>query len=299
MGNFVVSCCSTVDLTREYVAERDIRFTCLSYEMDGNTYKDDMGLSMKVEDLYGAMENGSVSKTSQLNVDEYKDYFRSILAEGKDILHLTLSSGLSSTYNSARIAAQELAEEYPERKVIVIDSLAASSGHGLLVDKAADLRDEGMSLQEAADWIENNKQRLHHWFFSTTLKYYIRGGRVSKTAGYIGEMLGICPLLHVDSEGHLIPMEKIRPKKKVILRTVEKMLQYADDGENYDGKCFISHSASMEDAKALQEMICARFPRLKEPPRIFNIGAVIGSHSGPGTVALFFWGQPRNELEKK
>ena len=239
------------------------------------------------------MELGSITRTSQINVDEYASYFESFLKKGLDVLHVTLSSGLSGSINSANIAADMLSEKYPYRTLVVIDSLGASSGYGMLMDRAADLRDSGMDIQDLAQWIEHNRLNVQHWFFSTTLKYYVRGGRVSRTSGFLGETLGICPLLHVDAEGKLVPMEKVRSKSKVRKAIVLKMLELAEGGTEYSGKCYISHSNCFEDAALVAEEIEATFPRLVGHVEINNIGTVIGSHSGPGTVALFFWGKTR------
>ncbi|MBQ1985408.1 MAG: DegV family protein, partial [Clostridia bacterium] len=232
---------------------------------------------------------------SQVSAGEYISYFEKFLSVGKDVLHITLSSGISGSYMSACAAAQTLSEKYPERKIRVIDSLAASSGLGLLLDKIADLRDSGMSFDEIGDWMEAHKLEMHHWFFSSDLTFFVKGGRVSKTAGAIGGMLGICPLLNVDHKGHLIPREKIRPKKKVIRRIVDVMKEHAVGGTEYSGKCYISHSACYEDAKAVADLVKAEFPNLNGDVIINSIGTTIGSHTGPGTVALFYWGDARND----
>ena len=210
-----------------------------------------------------------------------------------DVLHVTLSGGLSGSINSANIAAGLLSEKYPDRKLIIIDSFGGSSGYDLLMDKAAELRDGGMGILELAQWIEHHKLNVQHWFFSTTLKYYVRGGRVSRTSGFLGETLGICPLLHVDAEGKLVPVEKVRSKNKVRKAIVKKMIEFAEDGTEYASKCYISHSNCLEDAAMVAEEIEATFPHLVRHVEINNIGTVIGSHSGPGTVALFFWGKTR------
>ena len=239
------------------------------------------------------MTDGADTKTSQINVEEYCEYFEHFLQEGKDILHLTLSSGISGSVNSARIAQGMLREKYPERNIFIVDSLAASSGYGLLMDKLADLRDEGKSIDEVREWAEENKKKLQHWFFSTDLTFYVKGGRVSKTAGFIGNVMNICPLLNVNFEGKLIPRQKVRTKKKVIAEIVDRMEQNAENGLDYDGKCYISNSACEEDAKAVAELVEARFPKLNGKVEINSIGTTIGSHTGPGTVALFFWGKER------
>ena len=241
------------------------------------------------------MQEGASTRTSQINVEEFREYFEPFLKAGKDILHVTLSSGISGVFNSAKLAADELMEQYPDRKIYVVDSLGASSGYGLIMDKMADLRDEGKTLEEAHQWLEENKLKLHHWFFSTDLTFYIRGGRISKTAGTVGMVLNICPLLNMDNEGRLIPRQKIRTKKKVIQEITEKMKEHAQNGTDYSGKCYISQSACYEDAKKVADLVEEAFPKLSGKVVINNIGTTIGSHTGPGTVALFFWGDARKD----
>ena len=213
--------------------------------------------------------------------------------EGKDILHFTLSGGISGSVNSANIAKTQMEEKYPERKIIVIDSLAASSGFGMLVDAALDKQEEGLSLEENAAWAEENKNKLHHWFFSTDLTSFIRGGRISKVSGFVGQALNICPLMNVNAEGKLIPRNKYRGKKQVIREMVKRMEEHAQGGLSYNGKCFMSCSACEEDARKVADMIEEKFPNLNGKVRINSIGTVIGAHTGPGTVALFFWGDER------
>ena len=191
------------------------------------------------------------------------------------------------------IAKEDLQEKYPDRKIYVIDSLAASAGQGLFADKLADLRDEGYSAEQVAAWAMAHRLELHHWFFTTDLTFFIKGGRVSKTSGFVGNLLGICPLLNVDCEGKLAPREKIRGKKKVIKRTLEVMLEHVQDGKDYSGKCFISQAGCFDDARALADKIEEALPKLNGGVQIYEIGATIGCHTGPGTVALFFWGDER------
>ena len=293
MADYVLSCCSTADLSKEYFTARDIKYVCFHFELGGTEYLDDLGVSVPPAELYRRMVAGEGTKTSQVSVREYEDLFEESLSHGKDVIHLTLSSGISGSYNSACIARDEMQEKYPDRKIYVIYSVAASSGYGLLVDAAADRRDEGMSIDDLYTWIEENKLRVHHWFFSTDLTFYIRGGRVSKTAGFIGTIMNICPLLNVSNEGKLIPREKIRTKKKVIRRIVDLMRENADNGTDYSGKCFISQSECVDDARAVADLIEAEFPKLDGKVQIYPIGATIGSHTGPGTVALFFFGKKR------
>ncbi|MGN0298556.1 MAG: DegV family protein [Lachnospiraceae bacterium] len=294
MSDYCISCCSTVDLNPERMRDRDLRYVCFKFTLDGVEYPDDMGITLSSEELFHRMANGSDTKTSQVSTIEYINHFESMLQEGKDILHVTLSTGLTGTYNSACIARDELAAKYPERKIYIVDSLGASSGYGLIMETLADLRDAGKTIDELYEWVETNKLRMHHWFFSTDLSFYIRGGRISKTAGLIGTVLNICPLLNMDQEGHLAPREKIRGKRNVIKRIVSKMVLHAENGTSYAGKCFICHSLCLEDAQSVAAMVEEQFPHLQGKVEIFPIGTTIGSHTGPGTVALFFWGDKRN-----
>lgn len=295
MDNYIISCCSTADLTKKHFAKRSINYICFHYELDGEFYSDDLGESMSFKDFYKAMENGAMTRTSQVNEREFIEYFEPFLKDGKDILHICLSSGISGVINSANIAKRELEQKYPDRKILISDSLGASSGYGLLMDKMADLRDEGKTIDEAYEWLEQHKLEVQSWFFSTDLTFYIRGGRVSPTAGFIGGLLGICPLLNINFEGKLIPRLKIRGKRKVIKTIVEKMEENAADGLNYTDKCYISNSACYEDARAVADLIEEKFPKLKGSVEINDVGTTIGSHTGPGTVALFFWGAKRVE----
>ena len=293
MHNYVLSCCSTADLAKEHFESRNISYICFHYFLDGKEYPDDLGQTMPFDQFYQAMVDGADTKTSQVSAGEYIEYFSKFLDEGKDILHLTLSSGISGSYMSACAAQKTLAEKYPDRKIRIVDSLSAASGYGLLIDAMADLRDEGKSLDEVADWAEANRLNLQIWFFSSDLTFFVKGGRVSKTAGAIGGLLGICPLLNMDNAGKLIPREKLRPKKRAINRIVDVMKEHARDGLNYNGKAFLCHSACEEDARAVADQIEAAFPNLDGKVLINSIGTVIGSHTGPGTVALFYWGDER------
>ncbi len=294
MNPYVISCCSTADLSEEHFRSRNISYICFHFELDGVEYPDDLGKSIPFDEFYRRMANGASTKTSQINVEEFTEYFEPFLKEGKDILHVSLSSGISGVFNSASLARNLLMQKYPERTILIVDSLGASSGYGLFMDRLADLRDEGYSIQELYEWAMKNRLRLNHWFFSTDLTFYIRGGRVSKTSGFIGTILNICPLLNMNRLGQLIPREKIRTKKKVIQAIVTRMKECADNGTDYSGKCYISHSACYEDARAVADLVEAAFPKLNGKVEIYSVGTTIGSHTGPGTVALFFWGKERN-----
>lgn len=293
MGNFVLTCCSTVDMKKEFFERRQIPYVCFHYTMDGVTYPDDLGQSMPFPEFYDRIAKGATPVTSQVNVDEYCNFFEPILKEGKDILHLTLSSGISGTYNSACVAREEMSGKYPERRIVIVDSLGASAGYGLLTDGVADLRDNGVSLEEAVEWTENNKLSVHHWFFSSDLTSFQRGGRISATSAILGTVLNICPLMNIDDKGHLVPRQKIRTKKKAIKEIVNTMEAHAQGGRDYSKKCFLSYSACENDAMEVAALVEERFPSLSGKVVLNSVGAVIGSHTGPGTVALFFWGDKR------
>ena len=293
VSDYVLSCESTADLSFEKMNELDVKYICFHFYLDDKEYPDDLGQTIPFDKFYKAMTDGADTKTAQISTGEYEEYFREFLHEGKDILHLALSSGISGTVESARLAADALKDEYPERTIYIVDSMAASSGYGLLMQTLSEKRAEGMSIDEAHEWILANRLELRHWFFSSDLTFYIKGGRVKPAAGFVGNLLGICPLLDVDLKGRLIPREKVRSKKKVIKRIVEQMEATARDGHDYDGRVFISESACYEDARAVANLVEERFPKMKGKVEIFSIGTTIGSHTGPGTVALFFWGTER------
>lgn len=293
MGNFVLCCDSTADLSKEHFESRDIHYVCFHFFLDGKEYFDDLGQSVPFDQFYQAMADGAETSTSQVNVDEYINFWKPMLEEGKDILHLCLSSGISGTINSAMNAANILEEDYPDQKIYVVDSLGASSGYGLIMETLADKRDEGMDLEELHSWVEEHKLNMHHWFFSTDLTFFVKGGRISKASGWFGGMLNICPLMNMDNEGHLVPRFKIPGKKKVVREIVKKMGEFADDGYEYSGKCFISNAGCFDDARAVADLIEEQFPNLNGSVVINSVGTTIGSHTGPGTVALFFWGSKR------
>lgn len=299
MNNYVITCCSTSDMPASFYSERHIPFVSFHYTINGKLYPDDLGKTMPFKEFYDIMRSGVQPTTSQVNVDEYMEFFEPFLKDGQDVLHVCLSSGISGAYNAACMAREQLAAKYPDRKLKIMDSLGASSGYGMLMDMLADVRDGGASFEEAYAWVEENKLTIHHWFYSSDLTFYIKGGRISKTAGMLGTLLGICPLLNMDAAGHLIPREKIRSKKKVIREIVEKMKQNAAGGRDYSGKCFISNSDCTEDALAVATLVEEAFPRLKGKVLINSVGTVIGSHTGPGTVALFFVGDKRSDIVKQ
>jgi DegV family protein with EDD domain len=295
LTNFKLTCSSTADMPESFFIERGIPYICYHFEMDGKVYPDDLGKSISFEEFYDRIDAGSMPVTSMINVDEFKEFFEPFLSDGMDVLHIEMSSGISGTYNCARMAREELLARYPERKFYLVDSLAASVGFGMLVDAAWDMKHAGSSAEEIYNWLEENKLKLHHWFFSTDLKHYKRGGRISAASAAFGTLLNICPVMNVDHEGRLIPRAKVRGKKNAIREIVSKMRENAIGGAEYSGKCFVCHSARPEDARLLASLVEAEFKRLNGRVTINSIGTVIGSHSGPGTVALFFWGNKRTD----
>lgn len=293
MKNFVLSCCSTVDLSEEHLKKLDVNYVCFHFSLNGKQYDDDLGKTMSYEEFYNALKSGAETKTSQVNVSEFINYFTPFLERGLDILHISLSSGISGAYNSAVIAKEELSAKYPERKIYIVDSLCASSGYGLLMDKVASLRDEGKTIEEIYNWANENKLKLNHWFFSTDLSYFVKGGRISKTAGLIGSILKICPLLNMNSQGKLTPIAKPRSKEKAMEELLKRMEDNAIGGLEYNEKCYICHSDCLDDAKKVASLIENKFKKLNGKVLINSIGTTIGSHSGPGTIAIFFWGKDR------
>ena len=293
MPGYVLSCCSTADVTRDWLEARDIKYLYFNYYLDGEVCKDDFGATNPPAQLYAKMLAGADAKTSQISAGDYMSHFEQFLAAGQDVVHVTLSSGISGTYNSACAARDQLAEKYPDRHVYVVDSLAASSGYGLLMDKLAELRDSGMGAAELAAWAEEHKSEVQHWFFSSDLTFFVRGGRISKAAGLVGGVLKICPVMNVNFEGKLLPREKMRTKKKAIVRLVDDMMDHVENGSAYTGRCTISHSDCLEDAEEVARLVGEKIPALKGKVEICDIGTVIGAHTGPGTVALFFMGDTR------
>ncbi len=290
MSNFILSACSTADLTKEQFEQNDIKYIYFHYSLDGVSYPDDLGQTMSFSDFYKKMEEGADTATSQINPEEFIEFFTPYLEAGQDVLHCTLSSGISGVYNSAIIARNELQEQFPDRKIIVVDSLCASTGYGMLMIEVAKKKAEGMDIDELAAWIEDNKMKIEHWLYVSDLKYLVKGGRVSKASGFVGNMLNICPIISVDENGKLAPREKIRGKKKAAKRLIEKMAELAEGGTDYAGPCWISSSDRQEEAESLKEMVLNTFANIDKDISINSIGTVIGSHTGPGTVVFFFWG---------
>lgn len=283
---------STADLPMDYLKEHGIGCMPISYILDGVTYGGDKELDWK--EFYSMMRTeGKMPTTSQINPAEAKEYFEEYIKTDKEILHLAFSSGLSGTCANLRIAAQEIMEEHPDVKIIVLDSLCASMGEGLFVHKAVKLRDQGKSMEETARWLEEHVRNLVHVFTVDDLFHLYRGGRVSRTAAVIGTLVSIKPKLHVDDEGHLIVIGKVRGRKKSLNALVDYMEEKmgAWERENKEDMVFISHGDALEDAEYVRDLIKERFGFRNF--LISHIGPTIGAHSGPGTIALFFMGESR------
>ena len=294
---FTLSCCSTVDLPYSYLKERNIPVLFYTYVVDGQEYVDDMGRDPEaLPRFYHFLEEGKLPQTSQINVGTYLEFFENLLQKG-DLLHIAFTSGQSGSVHNAMLAAKELQEKYPERKIIVIDSLCSSSGYGMLVDTAADMRDEGKSIDEVAQWVMDNRNTLHHQFFSSNMTQFRRTGRVSGAAAMVATIMNICPIMRLDASGAIKAYGKVRGKKKAVETTVDTMAEHAQGGVGYDQRCYVCHSQCPEDAQMLIDALEERFPNVKGKIRLCDIGTIIGSHSGPGTVAVFFYGDERPVME--
>lgn len=289
MREYVITTDNNSDLPDAYYNNHGVGCTYLSYSMEGVNYT--YGNFLPVHEFYEAMRKGALPTTAQVNPEAARMLMEPYLKEGKDILHIAFSSGLSGTYNSARIAAEELMEEYPERSIQVVDSLSASLGQGLLVYLAQQRKEEGEDMESLVRWIEENRLHIVHLFTVDDLFHLHRGGRVSKTTAVIGSMLNIKPVLHVDNEGKLISIGKSRGRKKALQELINLMDQKIGSYKNSCNTVFISHGDCEEDAKYVEKKVREKYNI--QTVIINNVGATIGAHSGPGTLALFFVGDER------
>lgn len=288
MSEYIIYTDSASDLSPDMYAEWGVPYTKLTFRFDGSETEYEDG-DIKPKDFYDKMRDGAVAKTAAVNVDTFVKEFEKYLTEGKDILYFGLSSGLSTTFNSARLAAEQLYEKYPDRKIITIDSRTASTGSGLLLYLAVQKKKEGATIDELADYVTKTASKLCHWFTVDDLVYLKRGGRVSAAAAFFGNALGIKPVLHVDDEGHLIPVAKVRGRKTSLKAIADKYTELAEDPEN--GTVFICNGDCPDDVEYLSGLIKERHGN--EVKYVASTGTVIGAHSGPGTIALFFIGKER------
>lgn len=295
MNAYKITCCSTCDLTAEHLKKLGIGYGKYHYIIEGKEYDDDLFTSRTPEEFYGQIDAGAMPTTAQVTPEELIRLIEPILQAGEDVLHIEFSSGLSGGWQSAQIAQEALAKKYPQRKLYIVDSLAASSGYGLLVDKAAELKAGGMDIDTLRDWLESNKLRLRHWFFSDNLTHFRRGGRISGPAAAIGSLLNICPVMDVNSSGKLIIRKKVTGKKKAMRELFAAMCAQAEGGADYCDKCYICTTRTDDAAKTLAALVEDTFPRLNGRVEINTIGTVIGSHTGRGTLALFFFSKTERQ----
>lgn len=290
MNDYVIFTDSNCDLDTKLIDELQIQVIPMAFHLDGKDYRNfPDNREMSATDFYNQLKKGSMSTTTQLNPMDFQDVFTPVLQQGKDIIFLSFSSGLSGTYASAELAAKNLKEEFPVNRVVVVDTLCASMGQGLLVYHTVMQKQKGLSIDELKQWVEENRLNLCHWFTVDDLNHLHKGGRVSKAAAVFGSALSIKPVLHVDDEGHLIPMKKVRGRKNSLDALVAEMEATAINPQ--EQTVFISHGDALADAQYVAEKIKEKF----KVKKIFinTIGPVIGTHSGPGTIALFFLGTKR------
>ena len=290
MSEYVITTENTCDMPSDYYAEQGVEYMYLPCTMGDTVYNKEHDVDSGA--FYASMRAGSMPTTSQVNSEDAKKCWLPILEAGKEILHLAFSSGLSGTYNSCRIAAEELMEVHPDYKILVVDSLCASMGQGLLLHKALELKKQGKSIDEVHTWLEENKLHLCHVFTVDDLMHLHRGGRVSRMSAVLGTMINIKPMLHVDNEGHLILLSKVRGRKKALQTLVSMMDERIGSYKEKNNTIFISHGDCEEEAAYVGELVRKRYPSVKTV-MLNPVGATIGAHSGPGTIALFFLGDER------
>lgn len=287
MNEFVIVSDSTVDLPKEYLQAKQVPIISLSYIMDGVTYEEMDGLSHK--EFFEKLRTGSLPTTSQINPEQAREALEPLAKEGKDILYIGFSSGLSGSYNSVRMAAEDLKEEYPDINIITIDSLCACMGEGLLLYKALELKERGMSMKEIVEWVEANKLHICHNVTVDDLNHLHRGGRISRTTAVVGSMIKIKPIIHMSDEGKLVVIGKERGRKKSLISIVDRMEKQM---QGYDNDIvMITHGDCIEDAEFVKKQVEERFGI--HNVMINGIGSVIGSHTGAGVLAVFFMGDKR------
>lgn len=289
MREYVICTESFADLPMDYMSKNNLGYVNSSYTIDGVTYG--AGQQLSPEEFYSRVRAGSMPTTSQVNPEEAKEFLQKYVDDGMDVLHIAFTSGLSGTYNSMRLSAEEINEEHNEKRVFVVDSLCASLGEGLLVHYAVQNKNAGMSLAENLKWLEEHKLNIVHSFTVDDLNHLYRGGRVSRSAAFFGTLASIKPIMHVDNDGHLIPLNKVRGRKKSLQSLVDYMDEHIGSFRDKQDIFFISHGDCEEEAEYVANMVKERFGIEKYV--INQVGPTIGAHSGPGTMALFFLGDKR------
>lgn len=286
MNDYIIITDSACDISADTLATWGVNHASLTFKFSDSDveYKNE---DLTASEFYQKMRDGAAAKTAAINIENFKDIFRPELKEGRDVLYLGFSSGLSNTYNAGRLAAEELLDEFPDRRVIAIDTLCASAGQGLLVYLARKQKESGASIEETARFVMDKRLNVCHWFTVDDLKYLKRGGRVSPTAAFVGGMLNIKPVMHVDDEGKLVPVSKVRGRRAALRAIAEQYNQLALDK---NGTVFISHGDCIDDVNEIKALLEAAGGKVEI---ITDVGPVIGSHSGPGTLAVFFMGSKR------
>lgn len=288
MSEYIIFTDSACDIKPEILEKWGVPFCSLTFRFDGDE-KEYSNFDMSAEEFYDRMRKGGIAKTAAVNVAVFEEAFEKALKDGKDVLYIGFSTGLSTTYNSGRIAAEQLRERYPERKILTVDTLSASAGFGLLLYLTVKKKEEGATIEEAAAFAEGIRKNLCHWFTVDDLMYLKRGGRISPTVAFVGNVLGIKPVLHMDDEGHLINMTKVRGRKTSVEALAQKYDELALNTK--EGTLFISHGACLDDAKYLASIIKEKHG--VDVEIITDVGPVIGAHTGPGVLAFFFVGKER------
>lgn len=291
MTDFILSAESTVDLPREVLEKENIRWIGFPYQIDDVDYIDDLGLTMKLEDFYQKLNEGSIARTSQITYIRYMEYFEKLLEENKDVLHLSLSSGMTGGVQQALMAKEVLEKKYPDRKIYIVDSLTATSTEGLILLALNEFRKEGKSIEEVYDWALENRKIANAVFFTSDLTYLVRGGRLSKAAGSFGNLLNICPMMESNTEGEIVVIDKIRTKKKAMKALVKKIKERLIEDFPYNNEIIVVHSNNYDDALDLQEGLEEVLDGYKGKIIIYEIGTTVGSHVGPGLVGACFWGE--------
>ncbi len=294
MKDFIISCESTVDMPYSYFKKNEVPVLFYEYILNGETFKDNMEKSEDdIKTFYDNLLSGDIPATSQINEYRYTEFFNSLIKDGTPLLHIAFGSGMTKSVFNAISAAEKINKEKGEELVTVIDSKCSSSGYGMLVSYAVDSKKDGKTLEETAIYINSIKERIHHQFFSTEMKFYKKSGRVSGSEAAIATILGICPIMRLNKAGSIEAYGKTRGKKNAIQTTLDAFLEKCENGKEYDGKCYIVHSMCMDTALTLKKEIEKTFLHLKNKTEIFDIGNIVGSHCGPGTVAVFFLGNER------
>jgi len=295
MSDFILSASSTVDIPREELEKENIKWIGFPYQIDGEDFIDDLGQTISYDEFYQRLNDGAIARTSQINYLTYIDYFEKLLEEDKDILHVCLSSGLTSGVQQAYMAQKNLEEKYPDRKIYIVDSLTATACEGLFLLGINEMRKEGHSIEEVYKWALDNRLKVNSIFFVSDLSYLVRGGRVSKAAGTFGNLLNICPIMDTNTEGKIIVRDKIRTKKKAMKALTKKIADRLIKDFPYKNEIYLIHANAVDDAEELRQRLWDVLDDYQGDIKIYEVGTTVGSHVGPGLVGAGFWGKEKDE----